>query len=239
MQPKEYKQKNLSKNHPKNQPQQQQTKETRNPHKEQLHKEVTSIPINTTLQYYDTHASQFIAGTKDADMSELYEKFERLILPGSHILDLGCGSGRDSKYFLKKGYEVTAVDGSYELCKLASAFIGQKVHCMRFEELKFGDEFDAVWACASLLHAAKEQMPGILQLLSQALKKDGILYASFKYGDSERIKDGRFFNDCTEVVLDRLFCADNGFRCLDWQITQDVREDRPGERWLNVWAVKI
>lgn len=73
MHPKEYKQKNLSKNYPKNQhqQQQQQTNETRNPHKEQLHKEVTSIPINTTLQYYDTHTSQFIAGTKDADMSEL------------------------------------------------------------------------------------------------------------------------------------------------------------------------
>ncbi len=49
-------------------------------------------------------------------------------------MDCGCGSGRDTKYFLEKGYEVTAIDGSEELCKKASVYTGIEVRHMLFQE---------------------------------------------------------------------------------------------------------
>lgn len=77
-------------------------------------------------------------------------------LPASaHILDLGCGSGRDSAYFSSLGYEVTAVDGSAELCKRVTEKYGIDAYCLRFEEIEFTSRFDAIWASASLLHIPK------------------------------------------------------------------------------------
>ncbi|MDN5332320.1 MAG: hypothetical protein PWP45_1545 [Tepidanaerobacteraceae bacterium] len=43
-------------------------------------------------------------------MNEIYEFFLKWLPKGTKILDLGCGSGRDTKYFLENGYEVIAVD---------------------------------------------------------------------------------------------------------------------------------
>ena len=160
---------------------------------------------NATLKYYNENAADFCAGTLHADMSHLYDKFLCHILPGGRILDLGCGSGRDSKIFLEKGYQVTAVDGSVELCRLASEYIGQPVRCMDFEELDYEEAFDGIWACASLLHVEKSRIPSSLRKIHRALVPGGVLYVSFKRGEGERTSGLRFFNDCTEAELEDLF----------------------------------
>ncbi|MCQ4636063.1 class I SAM-dependent methyltransferase [Anaerovorax odorimutans] len=191
-----------------------------------------------TIEYYDKNAKTFFDETCSSNMSHLYDSFLKYIPKNGTILDLGCGSGRDSKAFLDRGYQVTAVDASQQLCCLASAFIGQEVLCRKFEDLNFCDSFDGIWACASLLHVNKEDMPRILRKLSLALKREGVLYASFKYGDSQRTKGLRFFNDYTEADLDSLLCPETGFCCVEWSITGDVREGREGEKWLNFVARK-
>ncbi|MBR2523896.1 MAG: methyltransferase domain-containing protein [Clostridiales bacterium] len=109
--------------------------------------------INRSIDYYNTRSDLFINSSVNADMASLYEIFESYIEPGSYILDLGCGSGRDSKYFTSKGYRVLAVDPSEEICKKAEELLKTEVRCIKAEELNYIDEFDAVWACASLLHA--------------------------------------------------------------------------------------
>lgn len=70
-----------------------------------------------TIEYYNTHADEHCDATRNVDMSALYAEFEKHLRPGCKILDLSCGSGRDSKYFYDKGYEVVAVDLSTEMCK--------------------------------------------------------------------------------------------------------------------------
>ena len=92
-------------------------------------------------------------------------------------IDLGCGSGRDSKYFLEKGYAVIPVDGSAEMCIAASEYLHIPVRQMLFSELKFKNEFDGIWACASLLHVPKTQIRDIMAKVERALKPDGVLYA--------------------------------------------------------------
>lgn len=154
------------------------------------------------------------------------------------MLDLGCGSGRDSAYFSSRGFQVTAVDGSEELCKRVKEHYQINAHCVRFEDISFQEEFDAIWACASLLHVSKVDIPGVLARVSAALKPGGILYASFKYGNTERVVNGRFFNDYTEADLDTLLTSENQLSLLEYWITEDVRPDRCGERWLNFIAKK-
>jgi cyclopropane fatty-acyl-phospholipid synthase-like methyltransferase len=195
--------------------------------------------MNETLAYYNQNADAFIEGTQSADMSAQYRFFLNHLTPGGKLLDLGCGSGRDSAYFSSLGFDVTAIDGSEELCKRVKTLYGINAHCVKFEDLSFDSEFDAVWACASLLHVSKADMPSILRKVSKALKLDGILYASFKYGNTERINGGRFFNDYTEDDIGTLFTPENQLTLLEYWITEDVRPDRAGERWLNIIATKL
>jgi len=78
-----------------------------------------------------------------------YDQFEAYLKSGDKILDIGCGSGRDSRYFLSRGYDVVPVDGSMELCLLAGNYIGMDVRNITYEELDYNNKFDAVWSCAS------------------------------------------------------------------------------------------
>ena len=206
--------------------------------------------MNQTISYYDKHAEEFCRETKDADMSFCRDKFLNLLERKNnisnvenngrrniHILDAGCGSGRDAKAFLDAGCQVTAMDASIKICEEAEKLLNKQVLRLSFEELIFRQEFDGIWECASLLHVSYKEIDDVLKRLWNALKKDGILYASFKYGDGERVVKERFFYDYNEVTLKELMIK-NGFCIEDIFMTQDVREDRKMERWINVLAGK-
>lgn len=194
--------------------------------------------IIMTIEYYNHFAEDFIKGSIDADLSELRDRFLKYLLDGTHILDLGCGSGRDAKVFIDKGYQVTAIDGSSACCKLAKDYIGQEVHCSTFDQLSFIQEFDGVWASASLLHMPFGEITGILLLINQALRPGGILYASFKYGDFEGTRNGRYFTDLTEESLVILLEPINNFEIIETFVTDDVRKGHEGVKWLNVIVQK-
>ena len=192
-----------------------------------------SKQIMDTVDYYDKHARNYYEATVQVDMAPLYKPFLELIPPGGKILDAGCGSGRDSLYFKKQGFEVTAFDASSELVRLSSELLKQEVLHLSFEEVSFQAEFDGVWACASLLHVPKGIIEGVLPRLADALKDRSILYASFKYGDLEVTKDGRYFNFYNETTFGLLVQAVSRLEMIRTWRTEDIREDRPGELWLN------
>ncbi len=187
--------------------------------------------------YYNTNAKDFFEGTVSADMSAHYTAFLEKLSEEAHILDVGCGSGRDSLYFKKLGYKITAMDISTQLCKLASEYIGQEVLELSFQDMAFEAEFDGIWACASLLHVPSGELPAITGKLKKALKVGGILFASFKYGDFEGERSGRYFYDLTEQKAEQIF-RDSGFKVEKMWITEDVRPERVDEKWLNVLAIK-
>lgn len=194
--------------------------------------------MNDTINYYNQNASAFFEGTVNVNMGDIYRRFLAAIPRQSHILDLGCGSGRDSKFFADIGHLVIAVDGSPELCQKATEYTGFPVRCMLFDELDFHEEFDAVWACASLLHVEKSKMHDVLKLVSNALKCGGTLYVSYKYGQNQRLQSGRLFSDYTEQDIPFLFNQENNLKCLEWWITADARPDRSNEQWLNILCKK-
>lgn len=194
---------------------------------------------NNSVTYYDENAEEFFQSTVHADMSGLYDVFLKDIPAGGHILDLGCGTGRDSRYFQQLGYQVTAVDGSQKMCEMAAHYIGQPVKQMLFEDLDYNEEFDGIWACASLLHVKKDEMAGVINKIYQALKVDGMFYVSYKYGTEEREKDGRLFSDYTEEALVVLFTEKTGWKLREWFISCDVRKGRGDQKWLNAVVRKI
>ena len=190
--------------------------------------------MNNTINYYNQNAENFIANTQNADMHPTQERFLRLLDANTSILDFGCGSGRDTKYFLEKGYQVTATDGSAELCRLASEFTGIKVKEMLFDELDAMNQYDGIWACSSILHLPKKELLPVIQKMCEALKDNGIIYTSFKYGDFEGERNGRYFTDFTEKTFREVIEKVPELTIEEHWITSDVRPGRGEEKWLNL-----
>ena len=192
------------------------------------------MDINKTLTYYNTNAHRFTSDTLDVEFSTIQDSFLALLPPGSLILDFGCGSGRDSRYFLQKGYRVEACDGSEEMVKAATRNAGIPVKKMLFSELNEENRYDGIFACASILHVPSKELPDILTRMKRAVKPGGILYVSFKYGTFEGIRNGRYFTDQTEESLQVILDKVGGLEIIRTGITGDARPGREDEKWLNV-----
>ena len=187
-----------------------------------------------TLDYYNQNAAHFTCSTQSLDFASVQDKFLSLLPPQAHVLDFGCGSGRDTKYFLNHGYDTDAIDGSEELCRIASEYSGVPVKQMLFQELNADDEYDGIWACSSILHSTYYELKEILKKLAHALKKEGILYASFKYGNFEGMRNGRYFIDLTEDKLQKILQETKVFDLKEKWITNDIRPGRDEEKWMNI-----
>lgn len=191
-------------------------------------------PTSQTLDYYNANAQAFAASTVSVDFSATQRRFAQLLPPGGRILDFGCGSGRDSKFFLQEGFDVTATDGSAELCRLARELTGLPVRHELFQDFAETNTYDGIWACASILHLPKAELAGVLAKMVAALKPGGVIYTSFKYGDFEGTRNGRYFTDFTEEGFRSFMQPIEGIRIEDWWVSADVRPGRGDERWLNL-----
>ena len=197
------------------------------------------MKMDPTIDYYNLNAENFIQSTQNVDMHLAQDKFLHLLNEGAVILDFGCGSGRDTKYFLDQGYQVTATDGSAELCRLASVFTGIEVQEMLFQELDDIDTYDGIWACSSILHLPLNDLILVMKKIESALKNTGVLYTSFKYGDYSGERNGRYFTDMTEDRFDEILQHCPSLHIIEiWQ-TGDVRQERENEKWLNILLRKI
>ena len=191
-----------------------------------------------TLSFYNTNAKAFTETTVNVDFTYVQNKFLNKLEAGAVILDFGCGSGRDTKYFLERGYAVEAIDGSVELCKLAGEYTGIEVKNIYFQDLQEVEKYDAIWACSSILHLPYAELVEVLQKMVTALKDKGLIYTSFKYGTFEGERNGRYFIDMTEEGLEKLLQDVGGLTIEETWITSDVRPGRGEEKWLNLFLRK-
>jgi len=195
--------------------------------------------MQETLKYYDQNADIFIADTMGIDITETRSRFTACLPDHAYVLDFGCGSGRDTKAFLNMGFLVDATDGSEEMCVRASEYTGIRVKKMLFQELDAYEKYDGIWACASILHLPREELADVIRKMEKALKTGGVLYTSFKYGNTEGIKNGRYFTYFTEESLNEFWEDASSLQIFDRWITQDVRPDRKEEKWINLLARRI
>ena len=192
---------------------------------------------NKNIEYYNKNADSFFEGSVGADMSHDRDMFVSYLSDKARILDAGCGSGRDSKAFLDAGYDVVSFDASLEMCKRATKHIGREVLNMRFEDMTFANEFDGIWASASLLHVPMDELTGVMRKMHNALKPSGVMYASFKYGDGTKQRGERMFSDFNEKSVVPLF-EGAGFRILKTEVGHDNRPGREAEMWVAVISAK-
>lgn len=191
-----------------------------------------------TLAFYDENAEQYARQTAQADLSELYARFLPLIPPRGRILDLGCGGGRDLRQFKIRGFDCVGIDPASRLAQIAREHSGCEILVGRAEELRFVDEFDGVWACASLLHLNRANLPVAIRRICKALKVSGVLFLSMQEGTSDSVStDGRFYARYTAAELKEIV-GSGGLTVREQWTTQDTLPGRGEMRWLNMIAVK-
>lgn len=184
--------------------------------------------MEKTLKYYKENAESYISTSLHYDMSTNRHFFEKYLKENSLILDLGCGSGRDSFHFAKK-HKVIAIDPIEEFVssvkeKGIEAYVGDA------ETLSYENYFDGIWACASLLHVKEENLEKSFSNCYKALKKDGVMFCSFKYGDFIGYENDRYFIYLDEQSLKKYI---GEFKIIDVMIIQDeIRKDELN--WINV-----
>ena len=192
--------------------------------------------MNRTIEYYNENAEKFISDTQTVSMSEVQKVFLSNIPVGGKILDLGCGSGRDSKAFIDAGYNVVSVDGSWQMCDATSKLTGHPTICSTFQDYKTTDIFDGIWACASLLHLSFDDIEKVVKKLANNLSENGCFYMSFKYGQYCGERNGRFFTDLDELQVKALIERIPLLKLDTIKLTSDVRPGRDDEKWLNCFC---
>ena len=170
----------------------------------------------------------------NVDFTATQTRFLSYLPSNAVILDFGCGSGRDTKFFLNRGYRVDAIDGSEKLCKIASKYTGIKIKQQLFSELNVQEVYDGIWACSSILHLSKSELKDVFEKMLRALKSDGWIYTSFKLGTFEGMRRERYFTDFTIDTFTDFALQIEHLKIQEYWITGDVRPERGDEKWLNL-----
>ena len=155
------------------------------------------------MNYYEKNALDYIEKTSSIDMSDTYKEFLSYISKNGKILDVGFGSGRDSLHFKNDGYDVLGIDIVDEFIRHAKD-LGLNVKKENVIDISYKNEFDGVFACASLLHLKEDQLIIALSKLKDSLKDEGIIYMSFKEGNFSGIRDGRYYLDMNEENMAKI-----------------------------------
>ena len=188
--------------------------------------------MSKTIAFYEQNADDFFDSTVCIDAQKLHQEFLSLLPEKAHILDVWCGSGRDTVAFLAAGYQVSAFDGSKNMAVRAAELTGLPVEHALFLDYSSKQMFDGLWACASLLHVPLQQLPSAFSHLSHFLKDDGIFYCSFKMGSGEVRREGRHFTNLDEQGLETVLKTTD-LRINKIWMTSDLRPGREQENWLN------
>ena len=191
----------------------------------------TGISQDTTLSWYRENAIQYAEETRNSLVLDALWEFLSRMKEGGTILDYGSGSGRDSAYFLNKGFSVDSLDGSAEMKTQAERLFGIKVKLASFLSLEEKDKYDGIWAQASILHLEEHDLRVALTLIERALKRDGVFYSSFRKGEEDGYENGRWYTNMTERRFLSFLPASLYVEKI-WE-SQDVR---PGvsRTWLSI-----
>lgn len=187
---------------------------------------------DASIQFYSRNAAQYAEDTMTLDMGKIYPHFLCHIPQKGKILDAGCGSGRDSLYFLRHGYQITAFDASKEMCQEAARRLLQPVQQLRFEQLAYDSIFDGAWVSASLVHTPRDKQSRALHRLLCALKPEGVLYASWKYGNGYHAEGYRHFCDMDESRVKEVLKRLENASVLEQWISLGSKNTQ--QKWFNI-----
>lgn len=185
-------------------------------------------------EYYEINAKRYAEQTFSADMSEQYKRFFPLLREQARILDVGSGSGRDACYFQKKGYQVTALEPSKNLCREIRKVFSGEIVCSDIQNYRPDQRFDGIWACASFLHLQEREVLSFFEKINLYLNDNGIVYLSGKNGIATgEAADGRYFLEFTEQLVEEILSVNRHINLKELWYTEDV-SGRKGFQWMNI-----
>ena len=185
-------------------------------------------------KYYEINAKRYAKETFPADMSEQYKRFLPLLREYARILDVGSGSGRDACYFQKKGYQVTALEPSKNLCREIRKVFSGEIVCSDIQSYQPDQRYDGIWACASFLHLQEKEVLSFFEKINLYLNEKGIVYLSGKNGITiGKAADGRYFLEFTEQLVGKILAVNDRMKLEELWYTEDV-SGRKGFRWMNI-----
>jgi len=182
-------------------------------------------PVETTIATYNHIAPDYAARWHKIVLGDELDRFLNYLKPGGLILDIGCGTGRDMAEFERRGFCAVGVDRSAAMLKIAAQEGATLLVLADSRRLPFAkDVFAGEWACASLLHLPKADLPGALREINRTLRH-GHVYISLKKGEAETWRSAyghkRFFAYYhpaeVELALERA-----GFHVLDARLSGDA-----------------
>ena len=194
--------------------------------------------MNTTIEYFNEKAEKCFQDAFTITERTNQDTFLSFLKEGDRILDFGCGSGRDTAYFREKGFLVDPTDGSSEMCRLASQYLGTPVTCMEFNGLDADAVYDGIYASASIMHLEYDRLLEVFPKMIRAMKPGAVLYANFKYGDQDGYLGKRYYTYMTE---DRFAAMLERFPELETVRTGIFGNEHPGQpdfRWLYAYLRK-
>jgi ubiquinone/menaquinone biosynthesis C-methylase UbiE len=200
---------------------------------------VDGSPIRDTVEAYDDTAAAYAERWFDFRLTRDMARFVRYLQPGTRVLDVGCGPGRDLLWLVEQGFDAVGVDLSFQMLTqgrtrgVVVPFIQADMRCLPFR----GGSFGGIWACASLLHIPKDRAGDVLRELARVLRA-GPLYLSVKRGEGESwVEDGRgsrfFFAYYTPTEI-RSLVERSGLQLLScWESEDQAGRERS---WIGVLA---
>ncbi|UIK05926.1 class I SAM-dependent methyltransferase [Neorhizobium galegae] len=196
-----------------------------------------AIEKDSTTRFYSQNAATYAASS--APSTRHLDSFLSKLAPGAAILELGCGSGRDSAVMIARGFDATPTDGTPEMAEEAARHLGRPVGVLRFGEIDAVSAFDGIWANACLLHAPRAELGGILGRIHKALRPGGVFYASFKAGEAEGYDGlGRYYNYPSKAWLSAAY-GGVAWTSVDIDEVHGSGYDKKPTDWLHVLAVKV
>jgi len=196
--------------------------------------------VKTTIQTYDAIAEEFYKNHFDINsVKNLADDFIKE-LKGKNILDIGCGPGRDAKYFSDNGFNVVGIDLSDGLLKIARQLPNIKFLKMDMRKLSFKENiFDGIWACASFLHVPKTEAKHTLIGFKKVLKPGGVIFICVQEGKEEKFVSQTEHKGAKKFFA---FYSENELRNLieecDLKILKTVIQKKK-DTWINIFAKKF
>lgn len=195
--------------------------------------------LRQTIENTNRSIIEYIKTRSDPKMVMNHlKKFLELTKKGGYVIDLGCGHGRDIKFFEENGLKPVGIDLSDKMIEVAKDKCGSVILKLDMREInKVPWKFDCAWSCGAMYHLGKEDFKDVLLKLFSILKPGGIFFLAIKEGKGESmvLKSSlgviKFYSLFSREEIETML-EDVGFIILETIVEE--KEDT----WINIFSMR-